>query len=356
MSEKTEDATPRRRSEARKKGQVAKSTEINSAFILLVAFAVIRMNASNTYETVSGLMGRSFSAISAPDLTLMNLRSGAITLVLTNLQVMGPLLAALSVGGVIVNIGQIGLLVSTEALKPDFTRINPLSGFKRLFSERGVVELAKSLLKLTIIGYIVFITIRDNYEAIFKITQMPLTNGLNRLFSIGYNVGMRVATTLVFVAAVDYGFQRRAFNKSLKMSKQEIREEMKSYENPQLKSRIRARQQQLAMNRMMAAIPEADVVITNPTHLAVALQYKRGEGMSAPKVVAKGQMLIAERIKTKAIECDIPLMENKPLAQALFHSVEIGQVIPVELYQAVAEVLAFVYRINKPHNNKFQSR
>jgi flagellar biosynthesis protein FlhB len=303
------------------------------------------MSASNTYDTISELMERSFSAIATPDLTFTNLKSGTITVTLTIIQIVGPLLFALFIVGVIVNIGQVGFLLSPEALKPDFTRVNPINGFKRLFSERGIIELVKSLLKITVIGYVVFITIRDNYDLIFKITQMTLTDGLNSLFNIGYNVGMRVAMTLVFIAAVDFIFQRRAFNKSLKMSKQEIREEMKSNENPQLKSRIRARQQQLAMNRMMSAIPEADVVITNPTHLAVALQYKRGEGLNAPKVVAKGQLLIAERIKAKAQECSIPLMENKPLAQALFHSVEIGQTIPVDLYQAVAEVLAFVYRM-----------
>jgi flagellar biosynthetic protein FlhB len=254
VSEKTEEATPRRRSEARQKGQVAKSAEINSAAIVLVGFILIRSIGPFSYETLNSLMKRSFTSISSSEITLVSLQSGGLTITLTLAQIVGPFVVALLGVGLIANITQVGFLFSQEALKPDLNRINPVNGFNRLYSQPGIVELAKSSLKIIAIGYIVFITLRDSYFTVAATSQMLLSDGLTRLFSIGYIIGIRSATTMIFIAAIDFIFQRHAFNKSLRMSKQEIREEMKRYENPQLKALIRARQRQLAMYRMMSSV------------------------------------------------------------------------------------------------------
>ncbi|HRV90568.1 MAG TPA: flagellar biosynthesis protein FlhB [Anaerolineae bacterium] len=345
--ERTEDPTPLRRREARKKGQVAKSPEINSAVILLTAFGLFGVVGPHTYRVLSALMERSFTAISTDDLTFGTLQSSGLAVGAMAVGAIAPLVLCLMLAGVVANVAQVGLMFSQKAVVPDFTRVSPLTGFKRLFALRGLVDLLKSLLKVVIIGVVVYLTLKDNYSTIIVIGQMSLAAGVSKLAQIGITMGLRVATIMLAIAAADYLYQRWEFEKSLRMTKQEVRDEAKQHENPQLKSRIRARQRELAMSRMMAAIPEADVVITNPTHIAVALRYTRGE-MQVPKVVAKGQRLIAEKIKEKARQHHVPQVENKPLARALFGTVEIGQEIPAELYQAVAEVLAFVYRLKSP--------
>jgi flagellar biosynthetic protein FlhB len=246
--------------------------------------------------------------------------------------------------GVVANLAQVGFMFSQEALRPDFSRVNPLTGLRRIFSGRGLVELIKSLLKLAVIGLVVYTTLRDNFDTIAASSRMSLSGAVSSLAGVAAAVGLRAAVVMLVIAAADYVFQRREFEKSLRMTRQELVEEMKRNENIQLKSRIRARQRQLAMSRMMSAVPQADVVITNPTHLAIAVRYDRAQ-MTAPQVVAKGQRLIAERIRQEARAHKVPVVENKPLARALFKSVEVGHEIPVDLYQAVAEVLAFVYRL-----------
>lgn len=345
--ERTEDPTPLRRREARKKGQVAKSAEVNSAAILLTAFGLLGIVGPQTYQILRTLMEHSFTAISTDDFTLGTLQNGGLTVSGITAWSIAPLVLSLMLIGVVVNIAQVGFMFSQNAIVPDFSRVNPLTGLKRLFALRGLIDLLKSLLKIVIIGVVVYITLRDNYPTIAVIGQMNLAAGISKLSEMGIIMGQRVGIVMLAIAAADYLYQRWEFEKSLRMTKQEIRDEAKQYENPQLKGRIRARQRELAMSRMMAAIPEADVVITNPTHIAVALRYKRGE-MQVPKVVAKGQRLIAEKIKERSRQYDVPQVENKPLARALFGTVEIGQEIPAELYQAVAEVLAFVYRLKSP--------
>ena len=292
-------------------------------------------------------MKRSFSLLSTADMTLNTVRTGGLAAGGLMAQIIGPLALTLMVVGVLANVAQVGFMFSTKALQPDLNKINPLNGFKRLFAARGLAELVKSLLKLAAIGTVVYLTLRDNYPTLAVTSQMTLSASVSTLCQMGVAVGFRVAVIMIVIAIIDFFYQRWEFEKSLRMTKQEVREEMKQHENPQLKRRIRMRQRELAMSRMMAAIPEADVVITNPTHLAVALRYQTGK-MQAPKVVAKGQRLVAERIKEKAREHRVPLVENKPLAQSLFKLVEVGQAIPIDLYQAVAEVLAFVYQLKKP--------
>ncbi|MCB0209788.1 MAG: flagellar biosynthesis protein FlhB [Anaerolineae bacterium] len=345
--ERTEDPTPLRRREAREKGQVAKSPEINSAAILLTSFGLLSIIGPQTYQALRMLMERSFTTISIDDFTFGTLQSRGLAIGEIIAWAIAPLVLCLMLVGVVANIGQVGLMLSRKAVVPDFNRVNPLTGFKRLFALRSLVDLLKSLLKIVIIGVVVYSTLKNNYLSIANTGQMSLAAGISNLSQMGVTMGLRVSLIMLAIAAADYLYQRWEHEKSLKMTKQEVRDEAKQQENPQLKSRIRARQRELAMNRMMAAIPEADVVITNPTHIAVALRYKRGE-MQIPKVVAKGQRLIAEKIKEKARQHQVPQVENKPLARALFSTVEIGQEIPTELYQAVAEVLAFIYRLKSP--------
>lgn len=346
--ERTEAPTPRRRAEARRKGQVAKSAEINSAALLLVAFWLLNITGPQTYDAMRVLMERSFKAIAVTEFTVNTLYGGGLIIIRSIAQAVAPLVFSLLLVGVVANLAQVGFMFSQEALKPDPSRINPLNGFKRLFSGRGLVELIKSIFKLLIIGLIVYLTLRDNYPTVTATNRMTLVSGIGTISQMGVMVGIRVAVVLLVLAGADYFYQRREFEKSLRMTKQEIKEEMKQYENPELKRRIRTRQRELAMSRMMAAIPEADVVITNPTHFAIALHYER-QKMKAPRVVAKGQRLVAERIKEKARQHNIPMVENKPLAQTLFKTAEVGQEIPVDLYQAVAEVLAFVYHLRPTH-------
>lgn len=344
MEERTEKATARRRDQARQRGQIAKSVEINSAALMLAAFWLLSVTGPRFYNGLATVMRQSFARLSAADLTYEALSAGALSVAVTFLWTLAPFVLPLVVVGVVANMMQVGLLFSPKVLQPDLKKISPANGFKRLFSLRGTVDLLKSLIKVTVVGTVIYITLRDNYPAILSTSRMQLSSGVSTLAGMAIEVGFRVAAIMVVLAALDYVYQRYEHEKGLRMSKQEVKEEMKLFENPQLKSRIRSRQRQLAMNRMMAAIPEADVVITNPTHIAVALRYQQGKHF-APQVVAKGQRLVAQRIKDKAREHNVPLVENKPLARTLFKMVEVGQAIPTELYQAVAEVLAFVYRL-----------
>ncbi len=342
--EKTEAPTPRRRADARKKGQVAKSPEVNTALILLASFWVIRSAGPKSASAYTALMQRTFTIIGTVEFTPNEIYAGGLALAVSFVQIIAPLILVVVAVGIVANLAQVGFLFSFEALKPDPSRINPLNGFKRMFALRGVVDLFKSLLKIIIIGVVVYGSLRDNIDVIIAAPHMNISAALGSLLQIAISAGMRVGVVMLVIAAADYLYQRYEFEKNLRMTKQEVQEEMKRYENPQLKARIRSRQRQIAMNRMMSAVPEADVVITNPTHYAVALRYNKKK-MNAPHVVAKGQRLVAQRIKEKAKEYKVPLVENKPLARSLFGSVEIGQEIPLDLYQAVAEVLAFVYRL-----------
>jgi len=311
---------------------------------MLAAFWLLKQTGPRFYEQLSSVMRRTFSELSATDFTQEKLSAATLAIAYNFLVMAAPFVLPLMGLAVVSNMAQVGLLFSTKTLQPDLNKINPLNGFKRIFSLRGFVDLLKSLVKVLVVSGVIYITLRDNYPAIVSTSRMQLMAGVSTLGQLGLEVGFRVAMIMVVIAAIDYVYQRYEHEKSLRMTKQEIKEEMKSHENPQLKSRIRARQRQLALSRMMSAIPQADVVITNPTHLAIALRYEQGK-MNAPQVVAKGQRLMAERIKERARQHGVPLVENKPLARTLFKVVEVGQSIPNELFQAVAEVLAFVYRL-----------
>jgi flagellar biosynthetic protein FlhB len=250
------------------------------------------------------------------------------------------------VAGIVANLMQVGFLTSIDPIKPDFKRLNPIEGFKRIFSVRTLVDLFKNILKLGLVAYIAYSYINSNIGKILSVPQMSVSRVLPYFMDLFRGLMGKLAIWLVILGVLDYVYQRYEFKKSLKMSKQEIKEEIKEQEgDPQLKSYIRQKQRQLAMTRMMEAVPEASFVVTNPTRLAIALKYDETLEEGAPIVVAKGRGHIAQRIRTIAREAGVPIVENKPLAASLYNNVDLGQEIPVDLYQAVAEILATVYRM-----------
>jgi flagellar biosynthetic protein FlhB len=346
MDDKTEAPTAHRRSEAREKGQVSKSVEVNTAVLMLAAFWLLSTTGERFYYGLTTVMKYAIAQMPTFDFTRDNVFAGAISLGTYVVWMVAPFTLILVAVAIVTNFLQVGWLLSAKTMQPDLKKINPMNGVKRIFSTRGVADLLKSILKVTLVAIVIYLTLRDNFPAILSTNQMTLIAGVTLLAKLGIEVGFRVAMMMVILGSVDYFYQRYEHEKSLKMSKQEIREEQKRYENPAVKARIRSRQRQLAMSRMMAAIPEADVVITNPTHFAIALRYEQGKS-AAPMVVAKGQRLVAQRIKERAKLHHVPTVENKPLARTLFKMVEVGQSIPPDMFHAVAEVLAFVYRLKK---------
>jgi flagellar biosynthetic protein FlhB len=259
----------------------------------------------------------------------------------------GPIGLALGVAALGVSLAQVGFVVNEEALNLKFQRLDPVAGAKRILSKRSLFELAKNILKVAIIGYVSYRTIAPELQHITLLADADVGSTFRYIGYAVFKVGMYTALALLVLAIIDYIYQRWEFNQSIRMTKQEVKEEHKQTEgDPQVRMRIRSLQREAARRRMMEEVPKADVVITNPTHYAVALKYDM-EIMMAPMVVAKGQNLIAEKIKQVAREQGIPTVENKPLAQALFRAVDVGQAIPEDLYRAVAEILAYVFRLKE---------
>jgi flagellar biosynthesis protein FlhB len=345
MSEKTFQATPRRRQEARKKGQVLKSTEVVSSFMLLGFIALLKFWVPTMLVKMQTLFTYVYGLSHQWD--TRSVSSLMINILWIGIQIVGPMFIV----GVLIAIGanylQVRSLFSVEPLKPQLSRINPINGAKRMFGVRAWVELAKSLLKVILIGYFLYAMIRDNIEVFPAMSQLNVGQGAVLLGQFIMDLGWKIAVSFVFIALFDYLFQWWDYEKSLKMSHEELKQEYKQTEgNPQLKAEIKRKQRAIAMRRMMQDLKKADVVVTNPTHYAVALLYDPKE-KSAPYVLAKGADEVALRIKELAKEYGIVTMENKPLARALFAQVEIGQGVPADLYKAVAEVLSFVYRLKK---------
>jgi len=342
--EKTEPATPKKKQDARKKGQVAKSMELPAAFILFFAFMYFSMFGGFIKERFMTMFADIFHNWLQTDITAGSMGNFFTHLLLQGLIVLAPLLVMTMVVALAANFMQFGFLFTAEPLKMKFNKVNPIEGFKRIFSMRSLMEMLKSILKMLIIGLVVYFTLWGEKEKILAIARVPLEQSFSYIASITISLGLKIGGLLVVLAVLDYMYQRFEYNKSLRMSKQDIKDEYKKSEgDPLIKAKIREKQRRMAMMRMMQDVPKADVVITNPTHFAVALKYDAKE-MEAPKIIAKGQDFVALKIKEKAKEHGVAIMENKPLARALYAQVEIGESIPAELFQAVAEVLAYVYK------------
>lgn len=345
--DKTEKATPKKKSDARKKGQVFQSREMSASLILIILIVTIKAFGPTIYGQITQYMKKAFSEyLTMSDALDFNILAklfydGIMVLAKTTL----PLLLVALLAALIVGYAQVGILFTLETLKIQGNRINPLSGFKRIFSMRSLVELVKSIIKIVIVGWTAYSYLKSKTQDVMILMSVDLMGILSFIGNAAFTVALRICIAMVILGLLDYIYQKFDYEKSLRMTKQEIKDEYKQTEgNPEIKSKIKQKQRQMSMRRMMAEIPKADVVITNPTHYAVAVKYD-AEKASAPIVVAKGQDYIALRIKQVATENKVQIVENKPLARTLFSTVDIGEVIPPELYQAVAEILAFVYNL-----------
>lgn len=345
--DRTEKATGKRREQARNKGQVAKSQEVTGAVLLIAGISVLLASSGHFARVLGGNAAYLFSqAHVLGDANLYSLQA----LMAGNLRVMAtalaPILLAVMLAAVGANLAQIGFHASAEALQFRLDKLNPLAGMKRFFRKNALFELVKNSVKVVLIGLLAWGTVKGLFASLAASSLLPLPF----LVSVGKaNFTLLMAKLLAFallVALLDWFWQKREYENSLKMSKYEVRQEHKDIEgDPQIKARVRGLQFEMARKRMLAAVPQADVVVTNPTHFAVALKYEKGQ--PAPVVVAKGQDHLAEVIKKIARKSRVPVIENKPLARALYRQVEIGRAIPDGLFQAVAEVLAYVYRLKK---------
>jgi flagellar biosynthetic protein FlhB len=350
--DKTEAPTGKRRGEARKRGQVPKSADLSQMVVLLGLILTLHGLLGHSGQVVKDYFKSTIEHLGVAPLTSRAVMLIGGNLLLTVARAAGPMVAAGMLLGITVNIAQTGPLLAWESLRFDLMRLNPLNGLKRLFSSNAAFTLGKSLYKIGLIGYIAYITIHAAYPQLLILPHMDPGHAIILILDLVYRMALRVSVTMLILAALDYFFQRHQLEKSLKMTKQEVKQEHKDQEgSPQVKARIRARQRQIAKKRMMAEVPLADVVVTNPTHFAVALKYQPAM-MSAPTVVAKGQDLVALKIRELAQQNDVPIVENPPLARALYRNTEIGREIPGDLYEAVAEVLAFVYRINEQRRQR----
>lgn len=349
QGEKTEQATPKKQRDARNKGQVPQSREANGAVALLILAVFLNIFGPLFMERFFVLYQLVMDACAEPWTVFegRNFMVFAIRVVMEMMLLTGPILLVVMVTGATLNYMQVGFLFTTETLKLKLDRINPLSGFKRMFSARSLVELTKSSSKAAVMIYITYAYLKDKQSLLVNLFDMdPWLMGA-AMWRTVFDIVLRNAVFLIIVALFDYLYARYEHNKQLKMSKQEIKEEYKQTEgDPLIKAKIKERQRQMSMQRMMQDIPKADVVITNPTHFAVAVVYD-GSRDAAPRVVAKGQDLIALNIRKIAESNGVPIVENKPLARAIFKAVQIGEYVPPDLYQAVAEVLAYVYNLRK---------
>lgn len=344
--EKTEEATPKRKEEARKKGQVAKSMEINSVFVIVAAFLTLKAIGSYIFDELATYMKFVFANLIVADFTITSVQQVFIGFAIVFLKTALPVMCVILVSALSINFAQVGFAFSTEPLMPNFNKINPLSGFGRLFSKRSLVELFKSLLKIAIVGGFVYRFMMKQTKQVPTLISVELIDSLHLTASLILDLVFNISTVMFIMAVFDYMYQWWENQESMKMSKEDIKQEFKQAEgDPQIKGKIKQRQRQMAMQRMMQDVPTADVVVTNPTHFAVALKYD--QDMLAPVIVAKGQNLIAQKIKEVAKDNKVIIVENKMLARALYASVEIGHPVPHELYQAVAEVLAYVYKLKK---------
>ena len=346
--EKTEKATPKKRRDARQEGQVRRSTEVNSTFCAVIMFGLLLIIGRSFLSGMMGVFSEFLSAhtiVPQSDELSPNMAAAMFgQMMMSMLGVLLPILGAAMLAGLAINLVQVGFLFSTKSLGVKLNRISPISGFKRMFSSRTVVELVKSLFKIIVLGIIAYREFMVLLDMFPGYAGQDVYQSVREIMRAAIMIALRMCIAMVFISAADFLYQWWKHEKDLRMTKQEVKDEFKNMEgDPQIKGKIRQKQRQMSAMRMMSKVPDADVVITNPTHYAVALKYEEKAG-SAPVVVAKGQDYIARKIKEVAIEHGVHIIENPPLAQSLFKLCEVDDEIPAEFYQAVADVLVFVYK------------
>jgi flagellar biosynthetic protein FlhB len=346
IDQKTEEPTAKRIQDAEGKGNFAHSRELASAFVLLSAILAFAMAGEFSTRHLMATWHHLFTQAHVTQPNLVDMKELLAWVMDNSFIILSPILFAIMLGGVIANLVQTGgIRFSMHPLLPRFHKMNPWNGFKRMFSRIALMELFKSIFKVTLISLIAYLTIKGRFDEVPPMMGKSVGQILIFMGEVMLEIMIKVLVAMIFLAFLDYMFQRFTYLKNLRMTKQEVKDERKDTEgNPQIKQRVRNVQLEMMKRRMMSAVPEADVVITNPTHISVAIQYDR-ENSDAPVVVAKGKGVIAEKIRELAKEHDITVIEDKPLARLLFKTVEIGQMIPAHLYKAVAEILAYVYRL-----------
>ena len=345
--EKTLPASPQKRRKAREDGRVARSQDLSAAFALIAALFTIRFLGPGLMDKMVAIFVYYFGNA---DILLAD--SGSFPRITAQamwflVPLLAPFLLVMMIIGVTTNVLQVGFLFTGKPLVPKLSKLNPFAGFGSLFSPRAGAELVKSILKVTVVGYIVWVTGDGWINKLVGLMDLTPVAMVSCVGGMTFTLWWRIVLSMLILGVLDYGFQRWQYERGLMMTQQEAKEEMKEYEgDPRIKQRIRQIQRQIAMQRMMAEVPKADVIVTNPIRYAVALRYDP-MSMAAPIVVAKGARLIAERIRNLATEHDVPIVQKPELARAMFKSVEIGHAVPEHLFRAVAEVLAYVYRIDR---------
>ena len=349
--EKTEPATAKKLEDARKEGKVAKSKELTAAFDLIVLFLVLKFFVTYVGESMlevytviySGIAD--FVSINRTGISSVAVSSYLRNVIIKYIIIVIPFFIFGVVITLLVSIYQVGWKVTSKPLQPKLDKFNPINGFKRIFSKDSLFELIKSIFKIGLIAYVAYTSISGHKDDLFVLYDITLQQAVGLVGEIIINAGLKISIVYLLVGIADFAYHKHKFNEDMKMTKQEVKDEYKNAEgDPQVKGRQRARMREASQRRMMQDVPKADVVITNPTHLAVAIKYEPQES-KAPVVLAKGEDYLAEKIKETARENNVEIVENKPLARMLYHNVDIGSEIPPELYQSVAEVLAMVYKL-----------
>ena len=346
--DKTEKATPKKLDDARKEGRVARSSDLINGFMLLLMFFVLKLFGGIMANLFLDSFVKYYNKASDISMEVFDVRQAVnlsneivLDIVIASL----PVLIGSFVVALVGNIVQVGWKVTGKPLKPKLDRLNPIGGFKRMFSQEKVVELIKSILKVLAIALVAYNEVKDRWKFILNLYDFEFMQAVLNIFDIVLDVGIKISVIFVIIGLADFGYQKWKHLHDLRMSKQEVKDEMKQSEgDPQIKGQIRQKMREGARRRMMQDLPKADVVITNPTHFAVAVKYDK-ETAEAPYVLAKGADYVAANIKEIAKQNNIEIVENKPLARMLYYNVEIGDQIPPELYQMVAEVLAYVYSV-----------
>lgn len=344
QGQRTEQPTHRKRQKARAKGKVAKSQELTGAILIMGGIIALKLLFPRILARTSDIIVKYLSPMPLVE-SFDDVRTLAVDLIAGGAGILAPFLLAVFGVALVANYMQVGFLFSTEPLSLSLEKINPIAGFKRLFSMQAVVKVLISSAKAGLVGLVFYLSIKSSMDEYFALGDCGVRSVVNFMAEEALAIAAKAALILLGLAMADYAFQRREHTKNLMMSKHELKEESKEVEgSPLIKSRIKSARRELARQRMMNAVPTADVVVTNPTHIAVAIKYEM-DGMNAPTVVAKGKRLLAEKIKQIAGEHGIPIFENKPLAQSLYEMVEVGSEIPESLYRAVAEILSYVYKV-----------
>ena len=348
--EKTEEATPKKIEESRKEGTVAKSKELVNAVGILALFLLLKFGVrfygvrlveifDKYWKLLDGNLLDQFDVPRA--LTLLN-EISKDTMIITAPFLIGGFAVAFLVTKM-----QFTWKITAKPMQPKFSKINPISGFKQMFSSRALFELLKAVAQILLIGYVTYSVLRSHVNDLYLLYHMTIPEALALMMDIVWALGIRISMVMLVIGIVDYMYQRYKYKKDLKMTKQEVEDEFKNTEgDPQIKGQQKQKMRQASQRRMMASVPEADVVITNPTHFAVALKYD-SEKNSAPVVTAKGTDFLANKIKEAAREHGVEIVENKALARMLYYNVDVDKEIPPELYKAVADILAYVYSLKK---------